>query len=233
MAAIPMEAFAPFEPPALKLVLKPQRPQSTGRPSELDLPWRALALFSSAAGAQRVRRNRTGLRSQNPARAGSGVRVVAMSDTHGFHRQLPVPKGDILIHCGDAQSDYQDWQTNRKDFVKWFRELPFKHKIFVKGNHDRGRAWKDEMPDYFLRGKRQCGPLKIFAVPYDEGWIREANSNQIPDGVDVLISHEPPYQILDYASATSRCGMDWAAWPTVRSREDAGFMSIVLTMVPD
>ena len=25
------------------------------------------------------------------------------------------------------------------------------------------------MPDYFLRGKRQCGPLRIFAVPYDEG----------------------------------------------------------------
>ena len=29
------------------------------------------------------------------------VRVVVISDTHTSHRQLVLPDGDILIHCGD------------------------------------------------------------------------------------------------------------------------------------
>lgn len=29
------------------------------------------------------------------------VRVVLMSDSHGLHRSVKVPDGDILIHCGD------------------------------------------------------------------------------------------------------------------------------------
>ena len=34
-----------------------------------------------------------------------------MSDTHGFHKSLTVPDGDILVHCGDAEAD--KWR-NRK-----------------------------------------------------------------------------------------------------------------------
>ena len=29
------------------------------------------------------------------------VRVVLISDTHSSHRQLDLPAGDILIHCGE------------------------------------------------------------------------------------------------------------------------------------
>ena len=29
------------------------------------------------------------------------MRVVVLSDTHNGHRDLEVPKGDVLIHCGD------------------------------------------------------------------------------------------------------------------------------------
>ena len=29
------------------------------------------------------------------------VRIVAMADTHLFHRELSVPDGDVLIHAGD------------------------------------------------------------------------------------------------------------------------------------
>lgn len=27
--------------------------------------------------------------------------LVAIADTHGFHRDLTIPEGDILIHAGD------------------------------------------------------------------------------------------------------------------------------------
>lgn len=33
-----------------------------------------------------------------------GLRVVIVSDTHGKHEELNLPKGDILIHCGDFTS---------------------------------------------------------------------------------------------------------------------------------
>lgn len=134
----------------------------------------------------------------------SAVRVVAMSDTHGFHRRLKVPAGDILIHCGDAQSNGVSWKANFRDFVNWFLALPFRHKIFVKGNHEQGRAWRDALGGCYLRGSRTCGGLKVYGVPYDsDSWYQEAMSMQIPDGVDLLISHEPPHGMLDYASASS------------------------------
>ena len=31
----------------------------------------------------------------------TAVRVVVLSDTHGQHRNVSVPDGDLLIHCGD------------------------------------------------------------------------------------------------------------------------------------
>jgi len=127
-----------------------------------------------------------------------------MSDTHGFHRRLKVPAGDILIHCGDAQCDGFSWQPSFRDFVDWFMALPFRHKIFVKGNHEKGRAWRDALGGCYLRGSRTCGGLKVYGVPYDsDGWYQDAMSMQIPDGVDLLISHEPPHGMLDYASASS------------------------------
>jgi hypothetical protein len=30
-----------------------------------------------------------------------GVKIVCISDTHGDHRKLEMPEGDILIHAGD------------------------------------------------------------------------------------------------------------------------------------
>ena len=29
------------------------------------------------------------------------LRVVVISDTHGMHRKVNVPDGDVLVHCGD------------------------------------------------------------------------------------------------------------------------------------
>ena len=31
-----------------------------------------------------------------------GLKVIALSDTHGLHRNIPVPPCDVLIHAGDA-----------------------------------------------------------------------------------------------------------------------------------
>lgn len=64
-----------------------------------------------------------------------GIRVVVISDTHGFHRHLKFPdkeenKEMILIHCGDMTDD--GTEEEMKEFNEWLGEI--KHKfsnIFV------------------------------------------------------------------------------------------------------
>ena len=66
------------------------------------------------------------------------LKIAIISDTHGLHNSFSkkkFPKGDILIHTGDA-SNFGTIEE-LKDFASWFASLPnFKYKIFVPGNHD-------------------------------------------------------------------------------------------------
>jgi predicted phosphodiesterase len=34
-----------------------------------------------------------------------GKKIIFISDTHGNHSNLDIPKADFLIHCGDACTD--------------------------------------------------------------------------------------------------------------------------------
>lgn len=39
--------------------------------------------------------------------------IFALSDTHGMHRSVSVPKGvDLIIHCGDACNDGNEEQLH-------------------------------------------------------------------------------------------------------------------------
>ena len=61
--------------------------------------------------------------------------IVQISDTHNRPRQLAnLPAADVLVHCGDLT----DMGTEQEvlDFLNWLIELPYKHKVFVTGNHD-------------------------------------------------------------------------------------------------
>lgn len=61
--------------------------------------------------------------------------IVAISDTHTLHRQLIIPKADILIHCGDITAKGEE--ETLVDFIYWLTELKqVTHKIFIAGNHD-------------------------------------------------------------------------------------------------
>lgn len=63
------------------------------------------------------------------------MRILHISDTHNRHHDLaPMPDADVLIHSGD----FADRGTEDEvlDFLNWFIALPYKHKLFVTGNHD-------------------------------------------------------------------------------------------------
>ena len=62
------------------------------------------------------------------------MRIVLISDTHGLHEALDLPKGDVIIHCGDI-TDYGSKKEVIK-FLEWYTNLDYTHKIFIGGNHD-------------------------------------------------------------------------------------------------
>ena len=63
--------------------------------------------------------------------------IVCISDTHKNHRQLQLPCGDILIHCGDfAKSRTKLNKDEYVDFVEWLTEQEHKTKVLIAGNRD-------------------------------------------------------------------------------------------------
>ena len=66
------------------------------------------------------------------------MKLVCIADTHGRHRDVILPKGDVLIHAGDI-SVHGERQAF-EDFNKWIYDLGFDIVLFTKVNHDRCRA---------------------------------------------------------------------------------------------
>jgi 3',5'-cyclic AMP phosphodiesterase CpdA len=62
------------------------------------------------------------------------MKIIAISNTHGLHRSLTIPDGDILIHAGDLthHGSLEDVQ----EFNEFLSTLPHPHKIVIADNHD-------------------------------------------------------------------------------------------------
>ena len=152
------------------------------------------------------------------------MRIVCLSDTHNFHEQIEVPDGDILIHAGDATS--QGTQFEVENFLKWFAELPHKYKIFVAGNHDwlyerDNRLARLLTANYGIKYLQDSDTIienvKIYGSPWQPRFFNWAfNLNRgaeiaqkwklIPNDTDILITHGPPFGILDQTPAGDFAG---------------------------
>lgn len=129
-------------------------------------------------------------------------KIVAFSDTHGKHRGMRYINADIVLFLGDA-CDFGN-SAHLKDFFEWFKQYPAKHKLFVAGNHEL--QWQFE-PDEFLNFfPKNCIFLEnrfikiegitFVSVPATMGLL-EYPELKVPEKVDFLLTHAPPYGILD------------------------------------
>jgi len=147
-----------------------------------------------------------------------------ISDTHMLHEQLPVPEGiDVVVHSGDATNS-REWWINRPEmdrFILWYAQLPIKHKIFVPGNHDtslfegpQNRAVFKEQGIHLLNeDETEIEGVRFFGspwVPRYGDWAFMTDRSKlarkweiIPDDTDVLITHGPPFGVLDATYAHS------------------------------
>jgi Icc-related predicted phosphoesterase len=145
------------------------------------------------------------------------MKIVAISDTHGSHRDLVLPEGDVLIHAGDivnSLSGHLERQRVKiRDFDVWsgdlIRNKKFKKIICIAGNHDSPFAREP------IATLKNATYLQNESVDYD-GVTFHGSPNQLPFygafnsseecleriyskvcKADVLITHGPPYDILD------------------------------------
>lgn len=152
------------------------------------------------------------------------MRVVIFSDTHSFHRRVNIPDGDVLIHCGDIT--LRGEMNIMKDFIDWYREFPHKRKLFIQGNHEIGLqhnknkrnelfSWlQNSGITYLEHAAVELDGIKYFGSPYNpqykewewqlpRGKSLAAKWASIPDDTNVLITHSPPFGILDRAPRKS------------------------------
>lgn len=132
--------------------------------------------------------------------------ILHLSDTHGKHRELAdMPPADVLVHSGDFTLAGGDMEA--LDFIEWLCDLPYQHKIFIAGNHDDCMldAALEGLPDevYYLADSGiTIDGISFYGAPMFVGMVDGdlrviEHYEEIPNGVDVLITHRPPLGILD------------------------------------
>lgn len=149
-----------------------------------------------------------------------------ISDTHCQHDKILDTRGiDVLVHCGDISIHGAWHQIN--NFIQWFNSVDVKYKIFIAGNHDfvlekpnaneivRSRI--ENGVHYLNDSGVEIEGIKFWGSPV-QPWFFDWAFNRrrgeeikkhwdlIPSTTDVLITHGPPYGILDKTVRGERAG---------------------------
>lgn len=136
------------------------------------------------------------------------IDILHLSDTHGQHKNLKsLPEADIIVHSGDFT--FAGSEEEAYDFMNWFCNLPYKHKIFIAGNHDMCMYGADHIDGlsrnvhYLYNNSVVIDGIKFYGIPmfmedYMDGNL-DVFINNIPDDTDVLITHMPPKGTCDLA----------------------------------
>lgn len=136
------------------------------------------------------------------------MRIVCLSDTHGFHDGLEVPAGDLLLHAGDATKHGSLEEIAA--FNAFLGSLPHRHKVVVAGNHDfafeREATLARELithASYLQDEEVEIEGLRVWGSPW-QPWFYDwafnlqrgdeirAKWDLVPAGIDVLVTHGPP-----------------------------------------
>lgn len=154
--------------------------------------------------------------------------IDCVSDCHGFYPELE--GGDLLIVAGDLTA--RDIHSEYLKFFKWLHNQKYRHYIFIGGNHDNLlqngevvtsglynttylcdsgiefeglRIWGSPWTKTFPGMNPKC---MAFTEPYgcdEEYWLGD-HWDLIPEDTDILITHSPPYGILDQNIYLENCG---------------------------
>lgn len=141
------------------------------------------------------------------------MKIICLSDIHGRHRKIKnIPDGDVLVFAGDITSHGTISDLVR--FNKWLNKWPHKNKLVVAGNHDWCFAREKNLSKEILTNATYLedseiiiDDIKFYGSPWQPefcNWAFNLRRDKlkdvwdlIPDDTNVLITHGPPYSILD------------------------------------
>lgn len=152
------------------------------------------------------------------------MRLAFISDTHERHSDLVIPRNDVLVHCGDLTfRDYYSPPEQELEYLHrfngWCRMLLRKgitqHVVAIAGNHDRAfeaypELARDCLSDvtYLQDSGVEINGYKFWGSPWTPrfyDWAFQLNNDDharetwkdVPEGLDVLITHGPAYMWRD------------------------------------
>lgn len=149
------------------------------------------------------------------------MRVVAISDTHGYRPEIP--DGDLLIHSGDLCNKGMIAECVGE--LEWLNSQPHKRVILVPGNHDfafQTHLWAlgsslgkveclidsgTKVDGLVVWGYPWVPILKKWAFYGDRNKLR-THLKMIPGNVDLLVTHGPPWGTLDTVRGGVRAGCE-------------------------
>jgi len=160
------------------------------------------------------------------------MKIVFISDTHNKHNYLTsksydniLGSGDVIIHAGDVSSVGKSHEI--KNFLDWFSNTDFKHKIFIAGNHDFAfehihdiaPEYKEKGVHYLFDSEIVIDGIKFYGSPWQPEFYNWAFNlprgeklaekwAKIPGNTDILITHGPAHGILDWTPSGQRVGCE-------------------------
>ncbi|KAH9119006.1 hypothetical protein LEN26_011843 [Aphanomyces euteiches] len=131
--------------------------------------------------------------------ATAALTVVCISDTHGRHRELIMPPGDILIHAGDYTRFGR--REDADDFNAWLTTLPYETKLVVQGNHEANAPWKAEAK-LVLSNATLLNHESILIHIFGSGFFwpcrgHNPHLDAIPSDAAIVIAHGPVQGFVD------------------------------------
>lgn len=169
------------------------------------------------------------------------MKLVLISDTHNNHNEVTLPKGDILIHAGDFTGLGRTAEI--REFNKWLglQKGRFDHILVIAGNHDKRfeldpTAAEEMLTNctYLNQTSVVIDGVKFYGEPrtpsFGYGWVFNVDRHRmaeevwskVPDNMDVLITHGPPYGAGDRVDYDDGIGIDLFRTPP---REQVGCRS--------
>lgn len=141
------------------------------------------------------------------------MRIVAVSDTHEQAHWLKYPPGDLLIHAGDITNNGAHYKLI--EFDNFMGTLRYNNIVAIGGNHERSLEKDPEFSKicftnstYLKDSGTEIQSIKIWGSPWtprffdwafnlDRGRTIKEKWDLIPDDTEILITHGPPFGILD------------------------------------